>query len=587
MNVKQRIEKDLRAPISVSAVDICDYQYNGCFAQAKEQKKNPLELAQELARNFKSSVAIAEAVAPGFVNFKVTDKALTTEMQKILKTGKLPLANYPVTEPALRVANVCHPFVPKGNSPRTVFFDYGGANIAKELHVGHLRSPIVGEALKRVYEALGHKTYADVYLGDWGLQNGLILAELEARGFIPLRHEGVARSDGVGVTLDLLNEVYPTASKKKDSDATFKARADEITLLMQQKKAPWFDLWKQMRKMSVAKIRENYNRLNCTFDFYNGESDAQPYVDTVLDILKKKGLAYDSDNCLIMDVVKDSDTGPMPPIMLKKGNSGDLYATNDVATIYMRARDFKPDEIIYLTDARQSLHFEQVFRCAKLGGLVPASTTLTHIGYGTMNGKDGKPFKTRAGGTIKFEEVINLVTEAAQKRIPPLRLEGCLEGGVSEKIGVAALKFADLSNHVRKDYVFDIDRFTSFEGKTGPYILYTIARINSLFKKSDTPPLGHPSSHRGGMSSEVRGIIVKVIKLADSYLSAATNYTLNGIVDAAYALAAEFNLFYANTKILAEPDTEKRQSYLALCEVVRIALKAAMHTLAIEVVEEM
>jgi len=575
MNIKQRIEKDLRvafkalgfaethATVSVSTIDICDYQCNAAFGLAKELKRNPLDVAKEIAAKFTSDLATCEAVAPAFLNFKVKDSVLSEEVQKILKTKKLPLTDTP---------------------KRTVFFDYGGANIAKELHVGHLRSPIVGEALKRVYEALGHKTFADVYLGDWGLQNGLILAELELHGII--KNEKFVAP----ITLDLLNEVYPAASKKV-GDAKFKARADEITLLMQQKKAPWFDLWKQMRDVSVAKIRENYDRLGCTFNFYNGESDAQPYVESVLDILRKKGLAYDSDNCLIMDVVKDSDTGPMPPIILQKYNGGDLYATNDVATIFYRAKDFKPDEIIYLTDARQSLHFEQVFRCAKGGELLPATTTLTHIGYGTMNGKDGKPFKTRAGGTIKFEEVVGLVTEAAQKRLAENGKTATK--GLAEKIGIAALKFADLLNNVRKDYVFDLEKFTSFEGKTGPYILYTIARINSLFKKAgvnqsrDCLPSARSANVVPPRNDAVRGIIMKAIKLADAYSVAAVNYTLNGIVDAAYTLAAEFNLFYANTKILTEQDEVKRQGYLALCEVVRIALTLAMNTLAIEVVEEM
>lgn len=565
MNVKQRIEKDLAsvfealgfpknaATVSVSTIDICDYQCNAAFGLGKEMKKNPLELAREIAAKFASVAATCEAVAPAFLNFKVTDATLAAEMQKILKNRKLPLAE---------------------TTKRTIFFDYGGANIAKELHVGHLRSPIVGEALKRVFETLGHKTYADVYLGDWGLQNGLILAELELRGTI------TGGKFSSPVTLDLLNEVYPAASKKKDSDAVFKARADEITLLMQQKKAPWFGLWEQMRTISVAKIRENYDRLNCTFDFFNGESDAQPIVPIVLDILKKKGLAYESDNCLIMDVSKDSDTGPMPPIILQKYNGGDLYATNDVATIFYRSRDFKPDEIIYLVDNRQSLHFEQVFRCAKEGGLLPQSTALTHIGYGTMNGKDGKPFKTRAGGTIKFEEVIGMVTEAALKRL--LENGRKADAKLAQKIGIAALKFADLSNNVRKDYVFDLEKFTSFDGKTGPYILYTIARINSLLGKSKNEKYASVT-----VSDITRNVLLKVIKLADSYVAAAANYTLNGIADSAYALAAEFNLFYANTKILNEQNNILRQSYLALCEVVRVALKIALNTLAIEIVDEM
>ena len=561
MNIKEQIEYDLRATfkkmgfdestaiVSVSAIDICDYQCNACFALGKSQKKSPLEIAKQIAATFRSKTATCEAVPPAFLNFRVTDVALVSQAKQILETNHLPFATQP---------------------KRTIFFDYGGANIAKELHVGHLRSPIVGEALKRVFQALGHKTLSDVYLGDWGLQNGLILAELESQKYI--NDNKFSKT----ISLDLLNTVYPLASKKKDTDQKFKDRAAEITLLVQQKKQPWFGLWQQLRDTSVTKIRENYNKLNCTFDFYKGESDAQPHVETVIDILKKKKLAYDNDNCLIMDVIREGETAPMPPIILKKYNGGDLYATNDVTTLYYRTKDFNPDEFIYITDARQSLHFEQVFRCVKLGGFVPNATRLTHIGFGTMNGADGKPFKTRAGGTIKFEEVIDLVTQAAAKRIQGE------DKSNAPKIGLAALKFSDLSNNVKKDYVFDIDKFTSFEGKTGPYILYTIARINSIFTKN-----GEQSNNTIHVTDVTRDILIKVLKLADSYAVAAANYTMNGIADAAWALAAAFNVFYANTNILREQDKDIKNKNLSVCELVRVALKQAMHTLAIDIVNEM
>lgn len=588
-SIKTQIEHDLRAAfkkldlnpasavISVSTIDICDYQCNACFALAKQLKTPPMELAKKIAAVFKSSTATLESCPPAFLNFKVSSPALKNTVEQILKTNQLPVAK---------------------QSQRTIFFDYGGANIAKELHAGHLRSPIVGEALKRVFKALGHKTISDVYLGDWGLQNGLILAELEEQKFI---------KDGKfakAVTLDVLNDVYPQASKKKNENVTFKKRADELTLFVQQKVSPWIELWREMRDISVARIRENYNRLNCTFDYYNGESDAQPYVKTVLDNLTYKGLAYESDNCLIMDVALPGEhvpvpktdpkeqqryENPMPPIILKKHNDGDLYATNDVATLYYRTKNHAPDEYVYITDARQELHFKQVFRCVKKGGIVPESTVLTHIGYGTMNGTDGKPFKTRSGGTIKLEEVTGLVTSAAAVRLRTNGDERKIENEnqLAQKIGLAALKYADLSNNVRKDYIFDLDKFTSFEGKTGPYILYTIARINSIFAKIDnnTKRSTLPSSFE--ITDASRDLVIKTLKLADAYPAAAANYTLNGIADAAYALASAFNLFYAHNSILNASDETTKQNNLALCTMTRIALEFAMNTLAIDTVSSM
>ena len=581
-------------PVSPSAVDICDYQCNAAFALAKQrnstadklsavEKTTPMDVAREIAAKFKSSVATAEAAAPGFVNFRVTDAELLKQAQGILQSGNLPIE--------------------KRDFGRTIFFDYGGANIAKELHVGHLRSPIIGEAMKRVFQALGAKTVSDTFLGDWGLQIGLVIAEWELHNKLPSKVEGGTACGGVSdlITLENLNYLYPRASARSKTDPAFKARAEEITLKMQQQQQPYFDIWKKIRDVSVAKIRENYGTLNCTFDTFNGESHAQKYVPEVLETLKKAG-AYISDNCLIMDVKEDTDTGPMPPILLQKSNGGELYSTTDAATIFYRFRDHAPNEFIYFIDARQELHMKQVFRCAQIGGLVAPGTRLMHVSYGTMNGSDGKPFKTRAGGTIKFEEVIDMVTEAAAKRLA--ENGKATDADLAQKIGIAALKFADLSNHVRKDYIFDIEKFTNFEGKTGPYILYTIARINSLFKKAFkhpvTPSARHsvtvpmlletssPDSHlRVELFGTARAVIIKTLKLADCYPAAAANYTLNGIVDAAFALAAEFNLFYANTKILTEPDADKRSGYLEICQIVKIALEFAMNTLAIDVVEEM
>jgi arginyl-tRNA synthetase len=334
---------------------------------------------------------------------------------------------------------------------------------------------------------------------------------------------------------------------------------------LQDKKQPYFSLWQHIHKISVDKIRQNYETLGCTFDTYHGESDAQPYIDTVLEIMKKHG-AYVDDGCLIMDVKTDQDTAPMPPVLLQKANGGDLYATTDIAAIHKRYKAHKPDRFVYIADSRQKLHFEQVFRTVKKSKIVPPNTDLVYVGFGTMNGPDGRPFKTRSGDTIKLEDVFKTVTEAAEEK--------CKHKSQAPTVGLAALKFADLSNHVRKDYVFDIEKFTSFEGKTGPYLLYTIARINSIFKKA-TPP------NELAITPATRDIVVATVKLADSYTVATETYTLSGIVECAYNLASKFNLLYANENI------QNNKNNLAVARLVKSALVYALDTLAIKYVNEM
>lgn len=551
MTILQKLEQDLGHRVSAGREG--DYQCNVAFSLAKESGRKPIDVANEIAAKFKSDIATVSVSGAGFLNFHIKDDALSHFGQEIMKTGRLSM-----------------PVVDK----KTFMFDYGAPNIGKELHVGHLRSPIIGEALKRVAEALGHKTIADNYLGDWGLPMGLILAELELAGRIV---------DGklVGeVTLDTLNEFYPRASVRKSEDPEFKMRAEQITIRIQSHSKPWHELWKQIRAVSVAKIKENYDLMGCTFDTYNGESYSWKYVATVLAHLQEQGLTYMDKDCLLMDVKEDTDTGPMPPVILKKGNGGDLYATSDIATIWYRHHDYAPDEFIYVVDQRQSLHFNQLFRVVKKGGIVPESTKLTHVGYGTINGTDGKPFKTRAGGTIKLEEVFNILTDAAKKRLQESGRN--VDDETARKIGLAALKFADLQNTIRKDYQLDIDKFTSFEGKTGPYLLYTIARINSILGKGD---LTLPEVVN--VSDVTRPIFIAMLRLVDSFATALQNYTLNGIVDAVFNLSQEFNNFYATTNILREADASKRNSYLVLCQIVKNAITFALDKLAIETVDKM
>jgi len=394
------------------------------------------------------------------------------------------------------------------------------------------------------------------------------------------------------VTLDMLNEVYPRASKRKETDKKFYARAEEITANLQRMEEPYLTLWKGIRETSVARIRENYLRLNCTFDTYNGESHAQPYLDMVLDSMTMRGVTYMDAGCLMIDVRQEGEhvpipkktpdepqhyLRPMPPVILKKGNGGHLYLTSDLATMYYRNRDFKPDEFIHVVDARQGMHFIQLFRIAKKGGIIPAETKTVHVGIGTINGPDGKPFKTRAGGTVKLEEVMDTVVEFAKRKM--VESGRAASDDVAERVGLSALKFADLSNNVRRDYIFDLEKFTDFNGKTGPYLLYTVARINSIFERADAADLK--------LGTENRAVLAAIMKLVDSYTIALTNYTLNALCDAVYDLAQEFNNFYATTNILRETDKTKRNSYLALCAVTKSAIEFALNTLAIDTVERM
>ena len=597
MNIRTQIQSDLLEAFRKIGIDAkhavlgtsdkADYQCNACFAVAKELKCPPAEIGARIVAAFKSTAAVMGFSPPGFLNINVTDKALVNLGNEILKTKRIPIEK---------------------QKARTIFFDYGGANVAKELHIGHLRPPIVGEALKRVMASCGHRVVADAYLGDWGLPLGLVIAWMES--------EKISIDK---LVLEDLNVIYPLASRRKDTDGAFRKRAEEITAKLQKRGEPYYSIWQRIRELSVEKIDENYRRLGCTFDYLNGESHAAPFVDETLGILEK--YTFVDRDCLLMDVKRDTDTGPMPPVILRKGNGGDLYATSDVATILYRYRDHRPDEFIYITDFRQSLHFEQVFRVVKKAGIVPESVHMHHIGLGTITGTDGKPFKTRDGGAIKLEDIMNVVVDAARVRLAENGRDD-KDGRLAEAIGQAALKFTDLGNNVKSGYVFDPARATAFEGKTGPYILYTIARINSVLRKACCearagstglvcgtrksearnrlwrgsnsprlrpvlPALASQQASQGFADGCMRTLLASVLKLSDAFTSASQSYTLNGIVDAVYDLAVAFNGFYTSTPILKEADALKRENLLAMCELVKTSLEFAMHTLAIDVVESM
>lgn len=559
--------------------ELCDFQTNYAMLIAKKMEMKPIDVANKIVESVGENDDFEfSAVMPGFINVKVEDKMLSK------------VSNFVLNDENLGIEKV--------KNPRLVFFDYGGANVAKELHVGHLRSPIVGEALKRVHMVLGDKTLSDVHLGDFGLQMGLTILQLKLDGYLDKFFEPGADFLNLkieNVTLDVLNDEYPKASKRKDEDAEFKKMADDFTLYIQQHKEPYYTIYQKIKDLSVAEIKKNYDLLNATFDFYYGESDAYPFIDQTIKIFTDKHLARESEGALVVDVAKEGEhipipkksedepqryKNPMPPAIIKKYNGGDLYATTDIATILMRNRDYSPDEIVYITDNRQTTHFKQVFRCCKLAEISPEKQKLTHVAFGTMNGKDGKPFKTRAGGVVRLKEVVGLLIDKAEQKLASNGIVGNSE--LARKIGVGAMKFGDLSNTVDKDYVFDIDKFLAFDGKTGPYIQYTIARINSILSKAK-----FVEGKVEIANQDERNIVLALLKLISSYQICYDAYSMNSLCLATFDLASAFSTFYNNHKILTEEDAEKKNSMLSICLLVKKSLEKALWTLGIESVEKM
>ncbi len=554
---------------------LCDYQCNGCFALAKKYSKKPFDIASEIANSIEQSDLFEFDVAmPAFINIKLTDKALSKIANEYLNDEMGG--------------------VEKHKERQKVILDYGGANVAKALHVGHLRSPIIGESLKRLYKLMGDDVIADVHLGDWGLQMGLTELQLYEDGVLDYYFKG--EGEEPVITLDMLNEAYPKASARKKDDEKFKEEADAWTLKIQNKEQPYYSIYKKIREVSVKEIKKHYGELGATFDLWYGESDAAPYIDRAIKIIEDKGLTRESDGALVVDVAVEGENiplpkksedeeqrykNPMPPAILKKYNGGVLYATTDIATILMRNEMYKNvDRIEYIVDMRQKNHFVQVFRVCKMSGISPEEQELLHIGYGTMNGKDGKPFKTRSGDTIKLEDIINMLVEKAGDKLKSNGVE--YDRDLALKIGVAAMKFGDLINNVDKDYVFDLDKFISFEGKTGPYIQYTAVRINSILNKANL---------EGGeffiSNDEEREIIRSILKLNSSYEICYKEKSLSSLCSATYNLASAFSTFYNNHSVLNESNINIKQSYISLLRLVKNKLKQALNVLAIEIPEKM
>lgn len=553
-------------------LDLCQFQCNGAFAGAKLYKKAPFMIAEDVAKVLSENEIFekVEVCRPGFINMTLKDEYLISVAGDIAKDENAG--------------------VNKSENPETIVIDYGGPNVAKPLHIGHLRSAIIGESLKRLARACGHKVIGDVHLGDWGLQIGLVIAELSERhpewrcfadDFSP-ENDTVEPLDA-----DTLNEVYPFASAKSKQDEQFKLKAQRFTFELQNRKPGYIALWKEILRVSVADLKSNYEKLNVDFDLWYGESDSDEYVGELIDVLTEKNLLRESDGAMVVDVEKPDDKAPMPPVIVKKSDNSNIYATTDLATIIQRQKDFAPDRIWYVVDKRQSLHFEQVFRCAKKAELVPETTELSLLGFGTMNGSDGKPYKTRDGGVMRLSDLIETVTNAALEKINTSTfVNGDEKVELARKIGIAAIKFGDLINHRTKDYIFDIDKFLSFEGKTGTYILYTISRINSILAKADVKD-DADVSFAGVYGEAERELLLKLILTSETFKKALEDKAPNYICENAYQIAASFSSFYSVSRIIDEQDEAKRKTWLALVMLTRKVLLKHLDILGIEAVENM
>ena len=561
--------------------DLCEYQCNGAMAAAKEYKKAPFMIADEVAAKLAeaSMFSMTESVKPGFLNLKL-DEAF--------------LASYVADMQADEGRFGCE----KAENPKTIMIDYGGPNVAKPLHVGHLRSAIIGESIKRIGKFVGHKVIGDVHLGDWGLQMGLIITELKLRQpelvYFDENFEGEYPKEAP-FTISELEEIYPTASKKSKEDEAYKEAAMQATYELQNGRKGYQALLSHILNVSVTDLKKNYENLNVSFELWKGESDAQPYIPAMVQKMKDDGFAYVSDGALVVDVKEDTDTKEIPPCMILKSDGASLYNTTDLATIVWREEDYDPDEIIYVVDKRQELHFVQVFRCARKTGLVKPETELKFLGFGTMNGKDGKPFKTRDGGVMRLEYLVSEIDNEMLKKITENQ-KSKENLGISEEeaketaktVALAAIKYGDLSNQASKDYIFDIDRFTSFEGNTGPYILYTIVRIKSILHKyHDLGKSAEGAVITSVHSESEKNLMLEISKFNAVIDGAFADTAPHKICSYIYDLANAFNSFYHETKIMSEEDETVQKSYIRLLELTKSVLETSINLLGFSAPERM
>ena len=554
--------------------DLCEYQCNGAMAAAKTYKKAPIMIANDIVANLQDSECFAQvdAVNPGFINLKLKASFVTAFLNEMAGDDTLG--------------------VEKEAEPKTILIDYGGPNVAKPLHVGHLRSAIIGESVKRIMRFKGNDVTGDIHLGDWGYQMGLIITELEKRQpelpYFDESFEGEYPKEAP-FTIGELEEIYPTASGYAKEHEDYREKALQATYLLQNGHKGYRAIWKHIMNVSVTDLKKNYKNLNVEFDLWKGEADAQKYIPGMVEMLKEKGFAHVDEGALVVDVQEEGDKKEIPPCMILKSDGAALYDTTDLATLVEREELYKPDEVIYVVDKRQELHFVQVFRCAKKCGIVRPETGLKFLGFGTMNGKDGKPFKTREGGVMRLENLIREIDEEMYKKIMDNRtVEEEEARNTAKTVGLAAIKYGDLSNQASKDYVFDVDRFTSFEGNTGPYILYTIVRIKSILGKyqQDGGIIEDLKLQEATNESE-KALMLEIAKFNEMINTVYAEIAPHKICAYIYDVANAFNKFYHETKILTEEDAQKKAGYIALLKLTKDVLETCIDLLGFEAPERM
>ena len=548
--------------------DLCEYQCNGALSAAKQYKCAPIQIAKAVVEQLNAQdYSLVEAVMPGFINLKLSGSFLQGYLEQMRTAKKFGVA--------------------MSGAGKTIVVDYGGANVAKPLHIGHLRPAIIGESLKRLYRFLGWNTIGDVHLGDWGLQMGLIIAELSEREpelpYFDPDYTGDYPTEAPFTVTDL-EEIYPTASAKK-SDPEFSHKAHQATLELQQGRRGYRALWQHIMNVSVADLRKNYDNLDVHFEKWLGESDADPYIPAMVEDLKARGIAVQSQGAWVIPVAEEGDKKEIPPCILVKSDGSSIYATTDLATLVQRTRDWHPDKVLYVTDKRQNLHFEQVFRAARKAGIVPPETELEHVGFGTMNGADGKPFKTRDGGVLRLETLISDMTDFVRAKVVENKIVDDSEvEATTAKIAMAALKYGDLSNQPTKDYNFDMERFAAFEGNTGPYILYTIVRIKSILTRYgawEGLPIQVPANDCA------KDLMLSVTKLGPTLEQAQKTSCPNLICAYIYELAGCVNKFYHETRILSEEDEGLKAGYISLIGLSKDILETCIDILGFSAPEKM
>lgn len=549
--------------------DLCEYQCNGALSAAKQYKCAPIKIAQAVVEKLNAEdYSLVEAVMPGFINLKLSDHFLQAYLEEMRTAEDFGIV--------------------KEGTGKTIVVDYGGPNVAKPLHIGHLRSAIIGESLKRLYKFFGYHTIGDIHLGDWGLQMGLIIAELQERQpdlcYFDETYTGEYPAEAP-FTISELEEIYPAASAKKKVDEVFAEKAHTATYELQNGRRGYRAIWQHIMKLSVADMTRIYNSLDVHFESWLGESDADPFIPDMIADFKAKGLAVESEGAWVIPVAEETDKKEVPPCILVKSDGSAIYATTDLATMVQRMRDFKPDKILYITDKRQALHFEQVFRAARKGGIIPENVELEHLGFGTMNGKDGKPFKTRDGGVMRLEQLIGDMTEFVRAKVVENQIvEDSAVEETTAKIALAALKYGDLSNQPTKDYVFDMDRFAAFEGNTGPYILYTIVRVKSILSRFgawEHLPIQAPANPCA------KDLMLAVTKFGPALESALHSSAPNLICAYIYELAGCVNKFYHETPILKEEDENVKAGHIALIGLAKNVLETSISLLGFSAPEKM